>query len=102
MLTAARLSSFLQKIDALRWTQHMDECLQILIDRKECVNDEFFIEQLRLQRIVENITNERRNNGHLDSTAGEASSLCVENFRLQLEGLKTGLLDGPQLENSKL
>lgn len=34
------VSSFLQKIDTLRWTSHMDECLQVLDERKEYPSDE--------------------------------------------------------------
>ena len=50
------ISAFLQKIDALRWTQHMDECLQILDERQECATDEILVQQVRLQLLVERVT----------------------------------------------
>ena len=50
------ISAFLQKIDALRWTPHMDECLQILDERQECATDEILVHQVRLQLIVERVT----------------------------------------------
>ena len=34
----------------------MDECLQILDERKECVTDEILVQQVRLQLIVERVT----------------------------------------------
>lgn len=34
----------------------MDECLQVLDERHECVNDEILVQQVRLQRIVEKVT----------------------------------------------
>ena len=50
------ISAFLQKIDAVRWTPHMDECLQILDEKQECATDEILVQQVRLQLIVERVT----------------------------------------------
>ena len=50
------IASFLQKIDALRWTPHLDECLQVLDDKQECLNDEILVQQVRLQLIAEKVT----------------------------------------------
>lgn len=50
------ISAFLQKIDALRWTPHMDECLRILDERQECATDEILVQQVRLQLLVERVT----------------------------------------------
>ncbi|RFU30228.1 hypothetical protein B7463_g6109, partial [Scytalidium lignicola] len=52
-LITSTVALLLQKIDALRWTPHMDECLQILDERKECPNDDILVQQVRLQLIVE-------------------------------------------------
>jgi hypothetical protein len=49
------ISSFLQRIDALRWTPHMDECLQRLAEKQECPTDEILVQQVRLQLIVEKV-----------------------------------------------
>ncbi|KAK9235751.1 Zn(II)2Cys6 transcription factor [Lipomyces kononenkoae] len=52
-LITSIISSFLHKIDALRWTQHMDQCLQVLDENQECNNDQILVQQVRLQLIVE-------------------------------------------------
>ncbi|KAI1801524.1 hypothetical protein F4811DRAFT_459927 [Daldinia bambusicola] len=52
-LITSILSSFFQKIDALRWTSHMDDCLQRLSEEKECPNDEILVKLVQLQLIIE-------------------------------------------------
>src|SRR4051794_33240812 len=46
-------STFLKRIDALRWTSHMEECLNILAESKECPGDAVLVHQVRLQLLVE-------------------------------------------------
>ena len=55
-LTVLSISSFLQKIDALRWTPHLDECLEVLSERKESSLDDILVQQVRMQTIVEKVT----------------------------------------------
>ncbi|KAL4787633.1 hypothetical protein BJX76DRAFT_354113 [Aspergillus varians] len=55
-LMTSVISSFLDKIDTLRWTAHLDECLSVLDEQKECLNDEILIQQVRLQLIAEKAT----------------------------------------------
>ena len=45
-----------KKIDALRWTSHLDDCLQVLDERHECLTDKILVQQVRLQLIVEKVT----------------------------------------------
>ena len=52
-LNPASISIFLHKIDTLRWTPHLDECLQVLSQEKECPGDELLVQQVRMQRIAE-------------------------------------------------
>ncbi|KAF2807184.1 uncharacterized protein BDZ99DRAFT_500451 [Mytilinidion resinicola] len=72
-LSTSILSSFLQKTDALRWTPHMEECLIILDEKKECPNDAILVQQVRLQLIVE-----RR--------------MSLERSLLDLQNLKTSIV----------
>ena len=96
-----RISSFLQKIDALRWTTHMDECLQVLDEGKECLNDEMLVQQVRLRLVAE-----RRNlSGSSDGAAEfidhkEATSSHSEALS-EMEDLRTKILANPQT-NGKL
>ncbi|KAL5333384.1 hypothetical protein BJX70DRAFT_381181 [Aspergillus crustosus] len=53
-LTTSIIASYLRKIDALRWTPHLEECRQVLDEGRECLNDEILAQQARLQLIAGN------------------------------------------------
>jgi hypothetical protein len=103
-LIAFRISSFLQKIDALRWTPHMDESLQMLGQRKECYNDEILVQQVRLQLIVEQMARGTLHDGAMESIehAREPLSLCLRTAHSQLQDIKTKLLAQPQTDGKLL
>ena len=103
-LIASRISSFLQKIDALRWTPHMDECLQILDERKECLNDEILVQQVRLQLILEKMTQGTLPDGAVEITehTRETSFHPLETLHSRLHAIKTQLLDQPQIDGRLL
>jgi hypothetical protein len=102
MLIILRISSFLQKMDILRWTPHMDECLQILEDNKECSNDELLVQQIRLQQIVNKMTLDTLSDGALDFREhSQPTSAHLKSLHSQLQGIKTSLLAKPET-NSKL
>ncbi|PYH99003.1 hypothetical protein BO71DRAFT_343864 [Aspergillus ellipticus CBS 707.79] len=54
-LLTSTISLFMQKIDPLRWTSYMDECLQVLSETPECLNDEVLFNQVRFQLMNEKI-----------------------------------------------
>ncbi|PYI09938.1 hypothetical protein BO78DRAFT_426933 [Aspergillus sclerotiicarbonarius CBS 121057] len=54
-LLTSIISLFLQKCDTLRWTPHMDDCLQHLSEHPECLNDEVLAQQVRFQLVNEKI-----------------------------------------------
>ncbi|OTB10379.1 hypothetical protein K445DRAFT_253890 [Daldinia sp. EC12] len=86
-LATSIVSSALQKIDALRWTSHMDDCLQKLDEEKECSNDVILIKLVQLQLIVEN-TNQKAAS---DGVTGSLSTY-VESARSQLQDIKLIIL----------
>ncbi|KAE9369122.1 hypothetical protein N431DRAFT_412898 [Stipitochalara longipes BDJ] len=92
-LITSIVSSFLQKIDALRWTPHMDECLQILDEAKECHNDLILVQLVRLQLIVEKLAARMPHGGAIESSEyrGDGSSL-----HSQLQDIKLQLLAEPK------
>ncbi|KAJ5692059.1 hypothetical protein N7462_001482 [Penicillium macrosclerotiorum] len=63
-LVTSVISSFLHKIDALRWTPHLDECLELLDKQKECLNDDILVQQVRLQLVVETVTQDSLHSRH--------------------------------------
>ncbi|KAE8451746.1 hypothetical protein EG329_003203 [Mollisiaceae sp. DMI_Dod_QoI] len=95
-LVTSIISSFIQKIDALRWTPHMDECLQMLDERKECLNDEILVQQVRLQLIVEKMALSALHKA-TESTehTREPPPLYLQNLQSQLQAIKIKLLAQP-------
>ena len=53
MLTLASLSSYFQRIDALRWTPYLEDCVRMLAENKEQPTDSLLEQFVRLQLIVE-------------------------------------------------
>jgi hypothetical protein len=101
-LSLLRLSSHLQKIDGLRWTPHMDECLSTLDERKECVNDGILVQQVRLQLIIEKMALAGSHDGVVEFIEQrEPPSLHLESLHSQFQGLKTAILAESQ-NNGKL
>lgn len=47
------VSCNLDRIDTLRWTPHMSECVHQLTDAKECESDLILVALVKLQLIVE-------------------------------------------------
>jgi hypothetical protein len=92
MFISIRISSLLQKIDALCWTPHMDECLQVLAERKECPNDEILIQQVRLQRAAEKIAASTTAKAMESTDESGRLSTHPEGLRAELQSLRTSLL----------
>ncbi|KAI9681082.1 MAG: hypothetical protein M1822_007156 [Bathelium mastoideum] len=99
-LITSIISSFLQKIDAPRWTPHMDECLHILDERRECFNDEILVHQVRLQLISDRIAQCTLSGGLVKFTeqTREHSSLSLESLQSQLQHFKGNLLSQPNTD----
>ncbi|KAH8810878.1 hypothetical protein F5884DRAFT_672828 [Xylogone sp. PMI_703] len=93
-LITSSISLFLHKVDTLRWTPHMDECLQILEQKRECPNDEILVQQVRLALIAEK-------SNQVASLDEAAASLYHESLQLQLQGIKADILSNFQ-ENKVL
>jgi len=82
----------------------MDECLQVLDERKECPNDEILVQQVRLQLIVEKTTLGPFHDAAIESpeNARGPPSLYLETVHGQLLDIKTKLLAQPQTDGKLL
>ena len=80
-LITSIISSFLQKIDALRWTPHLDECLEILDEQQECLTDEILVQQVRMQLIIERV-------GAVSENSKTPMSFYLQPLRSQLEEVR--------------
>ncbi|KGO59266.1 Major facilitator superfamily domain, general substrate transporter [Penicillium expansum] len=88
-LVTSIISSFLQKIDALRWTTHLDECLEILDAQKECLNDDILVQQVRLQLIGADAI---RSKEHEPSSAFMETT-STERFLSKLDNIKSDIFN---------
>jgi hypothetical protein len=103
-LITFRISLFIQKIDALRWTSHMDECLQVLDEAKECLTDGILVQQVRLQLIAEKMAQGTWHDGALESTkhTSELPSLHFQSLHSQFQNIKIQILAGTQADGKML
>jgi hypothetical protein len=93
MLIAFRISSFLQKMDPLRWTPHMDECLQFIDEAKDCHNDAILVQLVRLQLIVEKVGGRPVDEAAMESFEQIREALP---FQSQLHDIKVQLISEPK------
>lgn len=68
-LLSSVVSSYFQRLDALRWTPYLDGCLVVLAENKEHPTDALLIELVQLQLIVEQLGQAPGYEGHDDSTS---------------------------------
>jgi len=65
-----RVSLYFAKIDALRWSPYMDECLQVIAESGNA-DDDLLVHQVRLQLISERVMHASWNDGGIEH--GESS-----------------------------
>lgn len=72
------------RIDALRWTPHMDENLQVLMDAKECPEDEILVTLVKIQLVMDKVHHHRR-----DSDGQLPSLIYTKSFQAQLDSVRS-------------
>lgn len=71
------------RIDALRWTPHMEESLQVLADTKECPEDEILVTLVKIQLVMDKVHHLRR-----DGDWQLPSLMYTKSFQAQLESVR--------------
>ncbi|KAJ5678218.1 uncharacterized protein N7477_003851 [Penicillium maclennaniae] len=74
----------MSKIDALRWNPHMEESLTVLMDAKECPEDELLVTLVKIQLIMDKVYHMRR-----DGENNTYSLLYTKAFQSQLDSVKS-------------
>jgi hypothetical protein len=74
----------MSRIDAMRWTPHMEESLAILAEAKECPQDELLVAQVKLYLILDKAYQLRRDGGTSSSPA-----FYLATFRKELDTLRS-------------
>ncbi|KAE9376342.1 hypothetical protein N431DRAFT_289530, partial [Stipitochalara longipes BDJ] len=94
------VSWYFEKIDALRWTPYMDDCLLKLISESECSTDEIFAHQVQLQLIVHKVS--ELSNAQSDTSQAPKTPLpfYLKAFRSQLLEVQRSL--SPEAECNEI
>lgn len=71
------------RIDALRWTPHMEESLSILMEAKECPEDELLVSLVKIQLVMDKVHHLRR-----DGDGKTTSVFYTKAFQSQLDSVK--------------
>lgn len=80
----------MQRIDALRFTPHCEECVQVLSTSPECSNDETLVQQIRLQLIVEKVGHWQEQEFTNDTEHVKTPPLFyIQALKMQLQEIKT-------------
>jgi hypothetical protein len=89
-LTWARISSHFQRIDAIRWTPYLDECLRMLAENREYPTDMLLAHFVRLQLIIERVTQAPWHDGPVDAAGSvrAPSVFYLKALQAQLEDFK--------------
>lgn len=49
------VATYLTNIDAMQWTEYMEQCVQVLNDNKEGPLDDLFLAQVRFQQLSQSL-----------------------------------------------
>lgn len=71
------------RIDALRWNPHMEESLTVLMEAKECVEDELLVSLVKIQLVMDKVYHLRR-----DGDNKTPSLFYTKAFQSQLQSVK--------------
>ncbi|KAJ5996867.1 hypothetical protein N7499_006820 [Penicillium canescens] len=80
--SSVALSMF--KIDALRWTPHMEESLSVLAEAKDCKEDQLLVTLVKIQLVIDRVYHARRDGDSLNPLA-----FYLNSFQTQLETVKS-------------
>lgn len=74
----------MSRIDAMRWTPHMEESLSILTEAKECPQDELLIALVKIYLVLDRVHQLRR-----DGEAFVSLPFYLDSFKNQLDTVKS-------------
>ncbi|KAJ5236537.1 hypothetical protein N7489_006628 [Penicillium chrysogenum] len=81
-ITSAALA--MSRIDAMRWTAHMEESLSVLTEAKECPEDELLIALVKVHLVLDRVYQLRR-----DGEAFMPLPFYLDSFKNQLDTVKS-------------
>ena len=91
LLKGNRLSFYFQRLDALRWTQYLEDCIAVLAEKKEYPSDTLLIQMVKLQLIMEKVGQCPWHEAHEEFTdfARAPAIFYLKALQVQLQDFKT-------------
>ena len=88
-----RVSSYFQRVDALRWTPYLDECITVLAENREYPSDALLVQLVKLQLIVEKVGHAPWHDGRGDTTgsARAPSIFYLKSLQAHLRDFKVNI-----------
>ncbi|KGO71770.1 hypothetical protein PITC_027830 [Penicillium italicum] len=94
-LISSGVAVAISRIDALRWTPHMEESLSILTEAKECPQDELLITLVKIHLVLDRVYQLRR-----DGEAFISLAFYLDSFKNQLDTVKSQI--PPHLQHHRV
>ncbi|KAK4126938.1 hypothetical protein N657DRAFT_630866 [Parathielavia appendiculata] len=85
-LLTSQISYSIKRLDALNWTNHMDDCLQVLSQQREWEGDNLLVAQVKVQLILEQLTRVTS-----QSTDGIPPGYVLSALRAQVQTIRAQL-----------
>lgn len=85
--------TYFQRVDPMRWTPYLDECLQVLSESEDCSTDCLLSHLIRLQLLAEKAVavSSHEDFGVSRSPIHPPTSFYLKTLLAQLEGIKQGI-----------
>ncbi|KAJ5499917.1 hypothetical protein N7453_008968 [Penicillium expansum] len=94
-LLSSSVAVAISRIDAMRWTPHMEESLSVLTEAKECPQDELLIILVKIHLVLDRVYQLRR-----DGEAFISLAFYLDSFKNQLDTVKSQI--PPRLQHHRV
>ncbi|OKO93709.1 hypothetical protein PENSUB_11988 [Penicillium subrubescens] len=85
-LITSSVALTMSRIDALRWNPHMEESLSVLMNAKECPEDERLVSLVKIHLVMDKVYHLQR-----DGDSHHPSTFYTKAFQSQLEAVKSSI-----------
>jgi hypothetical protein len=96
-LITSSVALTMSRIDALRWNPHMEESLSVLMNAKECPEDERLVSLVKIHLVMDKVYHLQR-----DGDSHHPSTFYTKAFQSQLEAVKSSIPSHLQEDTSIL
>ena len=91
MLMIVRFANFFQRIEVMRWSRYLDDCLKILEEQKAFPTDGMLVHLVQVQLICNKGTELSSHTLFGDRDAGFPIDLYVKTLKAQLDRIESSM-----------